>query len=153
MSKLFTFQTKQFIPRSLEEVWEFISSPKNLKEITPSYMGFDIVSESPVDKMYTGIIIAYKVSPMFGIKMNWVTEITHIEDLHYFIDEQRFGPYTFWHHKHFINKVEGGVEMIDILHYKVPFGFIGNIANSLIIKKKLKEIFEYRFKKLEELFK
>lgn len=153
MSKLFTFQTKQFIPRSLEEVWEFISSPKNLKEITPAYMGFDIVSESPVDKMYTGIIIAYKVSPMFGIKMNWVTEITHVEELHYFIDEQRFGPYTFWHHKHFLKEVEGGVEMIDILHYKVPFGFIGNIANRLIIKKKLKEIFDYRFKKLEELFK
>lgn len=153
MSKLFTFQTKQFIPRSLEEVWEFISSPKNLKEITPAYMGFDIVSESPVDKMYTGIIIAYKVSPMFGIKMNWVTEITHVEELHYFIDEQRFGPYTFWHHKHFLKEVEGGVEMIDILLYKVPFGFIGNIANRLIIKKKLKEIFDYRFKKVEELFK
>lgn len=152
MSKLYTFQTKQFIPSELETVWDFISSPKNLKEITPAYMGFDIVSESPVDKMYAGIIIAYKVSPMFGIKMNWVTEITHVEDKQYFVDEQRFGPYTFWHHKHFIKAVDGGVEMTDILHYKVPFGWIGDMVNTLIIRNKLKEIFDFRFKKLDEIF-
>lgn len=152
MSKLYTFQTKQFIPATIDEVWDFISSPKNLKRITPPYMGFDIVSESPVDTMYTGIIVAYKVSPMFGLKMNWVTEITHIEDKHYFIDEQRFGPYTFWHHKHFIKAVAGGVEMTDILHYKVPFGWIGDIVNFLFIRSKLQEIFNFRFKKVEEIF-
>lgn len=152
MSKLYRISFKQTIPSDINTVWEFISSPRNLKHITPSYMGFNITSELDSEKMYPGQIISYKVSPMAGIKMSWVTEITHVKDHAYFVDEQRFGPYTLWHHKHFIKPINGGVEMTDIIDYKVPFGFLGDIANTLFIKKQLKEIFDYRFKKVEELF-
>lgn len=152
MSKLYRLTFKQNIPSDIQTIWNFISSPKNLKLITPPHMGFDIVSELDSDKMYPGQIIAYKVSPIGGIKMNWVTEITHVKDHEYFVDEQRFGPYSLWHHKHFIKPINGGVEMTDIIDYKVPFGFIGDIANSILVKKQLQGIFDYRFKKLEELY-
>ena len=115
-------------------------------------MGFHILSDLSNNKMYPGQIIAYKISPIAGIKMHWVTEITHVMDKNYFVDEQRFGPYTFWHHKHFLKEVPGGVEMIDIVHYKAPFGILGKIANALFISKQLKKIFDYRFKKMEEIF-
>ena len=131
---------------SLEEVWDFISSPVNLKEITPDYMGFDITSTGLPEKMYPGMIISYIVKPMFGIKTTWVTEITQVRDKEYFIDEQRVGPYSIWHHQHHIEPIEGGVLMRDIVSYKPPFGILGNIANSLFIRKKLKEIFSYRTK-------
>lgn len=152
MSKLYRITFKQSIPSNIETVWEFISSPKNLKLITPTHMGFNIVSDMDSDKMYPGQIIAYKVSPIAGVKLNWVTEITHVKDNEYFVDEQRFGPYKLWHHKHFIKAIPGGVEMTDIVDYKVGFGFIGDIANALLVKKQLKLIFDYRFKKVEEIF-
>ena len=152
MSKLYRLTFKQNIPSDIHTIWDFISSPKNLKLITPPHMGFDIVSELDSDKMYPGQIIAYKVSPVGGVKMNWVTEITHVKDHEYFVDEQRFGPYTLWHHKHFIKPIEGGVEMTDIIDYKVPFGFLGDIANIILVKKQLHHIFDYRFKKVEELY-
>lgn len=152
MSAIHTFEATQFIPASLDKVWEFISSPQNLKVITPPYMGFDIVNKLNSETMYPGIIIAYKVSPILGIKMNWVTEITHIEDKHYFVDEQRIGPYSFWHHKHFLREVEGGVEMYDLLHYRAPFGILGRLANRLMIRRKIEEIFAYRYKKVEDIF-
>ncbi len=142
----------QNIPAAIDEVWDFISSPKNLKLITPPYMGFNIITEEETDKMYAGQIIAYKVSPMAGLKITWVTEITHIEEKKYFVDEQRFGPYALWHHKHFIKTINGGVEMKDIVHYKVPFGFLGDIANSILVRKKLKEIFDFRYQKIIEKF-
>ena len=143
---------KQRIPATMEEVWDFISSPANLKDITPSYMGFDITTKNLTEKMYPGMIIGYKVSPVLGIKMWWLTEITHVEHLHRFVDEQRMGPYKMWHHQHTIKEVEGGVEMEDIVTYQPPFGFLGAIANTLLIKGQLKEIFDYRFKAVEERF-
>ena len=146
------FETKQFIKSDLQTVWTFMSSPKNLAKNTPPYMGFHILSDLKNTNMYPGQIISYKVSPIAGIKMRWVTEITHVVHPTYFVDEQRFGPYTFWHHKHFLAEVPGGVEMTDIVHYKVPLGFIGNIINQLFIKAQLKKIFDYRFQKVEELF-
>jgi len=150
---LHKIETTQFIKSDIATIWDFISSPNNLEVITPSYMNFNIVNEKKqFGKMFAGQIIEYTVSPVLGIKLNWVTEITHVENNHYFVDEQRFGPYTFWHHKHFIKQVEGGVEMTDIVHYKLPFGFIGRIVNSLFVKKQLKTIFEYRFNKLNELY-
>ncbi len=150
---LHTLKTTQFIKSDINTIWEFMSAPQNLAKITPSYMGFTIVSDvNDLEKIYAGQIIEYDVTPVLGLKMHWVTEITHVKHLHYFVDEQRFGPYTLWHHKHFLKEVDGGVEMIDIVHYKIPFGFIGKIANALFIKHKLKEIFDYRFKKLEELY-
>ncbi len=147
------FKTTQNLPISLQEAWDFMSSPYNLQKITPEHMGFEIINGVlPTDKMFAGQIIAYYVRPLFGIKMEWVTEITVVDDLKYFIDEQRFGPYKMWHHEHHIKAIEGGVQMDDLIHYKLPYGFIGTIANSLFIKKKLAELFDYRFKKLEALF-
>jgi ligand-binding SRPBCC domain-containing protein len=142
----------QKIPATIEQVWDFISSPANLKKITPEYMGFNITSKMLSDKMYPGMIISYKVSPVLGIKMTWVTEITHVKEKEYFVDEQRVGPYSMWHHEHKIEAIEGGVLMTDIVSYKPPFGFLGSIANSVLIKKQLKEIFDYRIIAVEKLF-
>jgi len=150
---LHVIKTRQLIKSDIDTVWDFISSPANLAVITPQSMGFEIIGEkNENEKMYEGQIIEYFVSPVAGIRMHWVTEITHVKDKEYFVDEQRFGPYSFWHHKHFLKAVDGGVEMTDIVHYKAPFGFLGRIANSIFIKKKLKTIFDYRYNKLEELF-
>ena len=102
--------------------------------------------------MYAGQIIEYKVSPFPGIPLYWMTEITHVEDKKYFVDEQRYGPYSLWHHQHHFKEINGGVEMTDIVHYKIPFWILGDIANSLFVNKQLKTIFDYRFKKVEELF-
>lgn len=149
--KVFRFSSKQKLPISVKEAWEFLSNPKNLKTITPNYMSFDIISGA--DKtMFAGQIIQYKVTPILGIKTIWVTEITHMIENEYFVDEQRFGPYSLWHHKHFIKQINGGVEMEDIIDYKIPFGFIGRMLHPILVKPKLQEIFKYRQAKLIELF-
>ncbi len=149
---LYQFKKEQKVNTSLEELWNFISSPANLKEITPDYMGFNITSQDIPDKMYAGMIISYKVSPLFGINTTWVTEITQVRDQQYFVDEQRVGPYTIWHHQHILEPISNGVLMKDIVSYKPPFGFLGAIANSLIIKSKLNEIFDYRTIAVEKRF-
>ena len=149
---VYTYRKTQLIPTSIDLLWDFISSPLNLKRITPAYMGFDVISKELPEKMYAGMIIAYRVSPLMGIKTTWVTEITHVQELKYFVDEQRVGPYKMWHHQHLIEQVEGGILMTDIIDYQPPFGFFGAIANKMIIKKTLEEIFNYRTKKLEEIF-
>ncbi|MBJ2174625.1 SRPBCC family protein [Aureibaculum sp. A20] len=143
---------EQKINSTIDEIWDFISSPANLKVITPDYMGFDIVSKNLPEKMYPGMIISYKVSPLLGIKTLWVTEITKVRDKKYFVDEQRVGPYSLWHHQHIIEPIENGVLMKDIVSYQPPFGFLGAIANTLIIKNKLKEIFDYRTQAVEKKF-
>ena len=149
--KIYTLHKKQNLPISIHEAWEFLSSPKNLKTITPDYMSFDILTE--IDRpMFPGQIIQYIVTPVLGIKTKWVTEITHVKDKEYFVDEQRFGPYALWHHKHFIKEIQGGVEMEDIIDYKVPMGILGQLVHPIIVKPKLEEIFNYRQKKLIELF-
>ena len=148
----YQFQKQQKINTNIDEIWNFISSPANLKEITPDYMGFDITSKSQAEKMYAGMIISYTVSPILGLKTTWVTEITHIVEKKYFIDEQRVGPYSLWHHQHIIEPIDNGVLMTDIVSYKPPLGFIGAIANFLIIKNKLQDIFEYRTKAIEKRF-
>ncbi len=150
---LHTIETKQVLHCDVQTAWDFLRSPENLAKITPPYMGFHILSDSAsIKEMYPGQIIEYYVTPLAGIKMHWVTEITHVKELSYFVDEQRFGPYALWHHKHFLKAHPLGVEMHDIVHYKAPFGFLGRIANALFLKKKLKEIFAYREKTLEQLF-
>ena len=143
---------EQQIPASIEAVWDFISSPKNLKDITPDYMGFEITSPNLPDKMYEGMIISYKVHPILGIPLTWVTEITHVYDLQFFVDEQRIGPYSLWHHQHHIRPIDGGVHMTDIVTYQPPMAFLGAIANSLFIKKQLESIFDYRFGAIERKF-
>lgn len=149
--KIYTLHKKQNLPISKEEAWNFLSSPKNLKTITPDYMGFNILSGGD-RPMFAGQIIQYIVTPVLGIKTKWVTEITHVKEGDYFVDEQRFGPYALWHHKHFIKEIEGGVEMEDIIDYKVPFGFLGQLVHPFLVKPKLEEIFKYRTQKLEALF-
>lgn len=149
--KLFKLHSKQNLPITSDEAWNFLSDPKNLKAITPDYMGFDITSGADRE-MYPGQIIEYIVSPMFGIKTKWVTEITHVVHKKYFVDEQRFGPYKIWHHKHFINPIENGVEMEDIIHYKLPLGIIGEKVQPWLVKPKLEEIFNYRKQKLIDIF-
>ncbi len=145
------FEYFQFVPASLDVVWDFFSSPSNLSKITPPEMGF-IITSPEQKEMYPGMFITYKVSPAFGIKLNWVTEITQINNRKFFIDEQRQGPYRTWHHEHHFKEVDGGIEMHDILYYAVPFGFIGKWANLFFVKNKVKEIFIYREKKIEKLF-
>ncbi|RRJ89138.1 SRPBCC family protein [Flavobacterium macacae] len=149
--KLYSIHTKQNLPISLEEAWNFIANPKNLEVITPKSMGFKTLSGDDKE-MFAGQIIHYYITPLFGIKLQWVTEITHVEDRKFFVDEQRFGPYAFWHHKHFLKEIEGGVEMEDIVHYKVPMGILGQLVHPFLMKPKLEEIFAFRQKKLVELF-
>ena len=140
------------IKASLVEVWNFIASPVNLKQITPPNMGFDITSENANQEMYPGMIIGYTVKPLLGIKTTWLTEITQVRHHEYFIDEQRIGPYKLWHHEHFIRATEDGVLMTDIVTYQPPFGFVGTIMNKLVIEKRLAEIFDYRTQALEKRF-
>ena len=149
--KIYTLHKKQNLPISVDEAWDFLSDPRNLKTITPDYMGFHILSGAD-RPMFPGQIIQYIVTPVLGIKTKWVTEITHVRDKEYFVDEQRFGPYSLWHHKHFIKPIEGGVEMEDIVDYKIPMSILGQLAHPILVKPKLEEIFNYRTKKLEELF-
>ena len=148
---LYTIHRKQKLPITLREAWDFISDPKNLAVITPDTMGFKTLSGDE-RKMFPGQIIHYTITPMLGIKVQWVTEITHVADKSFFVDEQRYGPYKFWHHKHFLKEIPGGVEMEDIVHYKLPMGFLGRLAHPLLVKPKLEEIFNYREKKLTALF-
>jgi ligand-binding SRPBCC domain-containing protein len=152
MSKIYSIKTVQRIPISLAAAWNFFSSPDNLKEITPNNIGFNIISKHHGNKMYPGQIIEYKVRPILGIPLYWMTEITHVEEKKYFIDEQRYGPYSLWHHQHHFSEIEGGVEMIDIVHYKLPFWFLGDMVNAILVKNQLKKIFDYRYKKVEKLF-
>lgn len=149
--KIYTLQSKQKLPISLNEAWNFLSNPKNLKLITPEYMGFKTLSGDD-RPMFAGQIIQYIVTPLAGIPTKWVTEITHLSDKKYFVDEQRFGPYSLWHHKHFLKEIDGGIEMEDIVDYKLPFGILGQLVHPFLVKPKLTEIFEFRRKKLIELF-
>jgi ligand-binding SRPBCC domain-containing protein len=152
MSRVYSFKTVQPIPVSIEVAWNYFSRPDNLMEITPGDMGFSVQSKHHGDTMYPGQLIEYTVKPLFGIPVYWMTEITHVKELEYFVDEQRFGPYDLWHHQHHFRSIEGGVEMTDIVHYKVPFWFIGDIANALVVKGKLKQIFAFRKAAVEKKF-
>ncbi|MDX1542416.1 MAG: SRPBCC family protein [Christiangramia sp.] len=149
--KIYTLNSLQKLPVSQEKAWNFLSDPKNLKTITPDYMGFEILSGGD-RPMFPGQIIQYIVTPLAGIRTKWVTEITHVREGEYFVDEQRFGPYSLWHHKHFIKPIPGGVEMEDVIDYKLPFGLIGQMTQPILVRPKLQEIFDYRRKKLIELF-
>lgn len=149
--KIYRLHTVQKLPISLDEAWAFFSDPKNLKTITPDYMGFNIISGAE-KQMFSGQIIQYIVTPLLGIKTKWVTEITHVVPQQHFVDEQRFGPYALWHHKHFFKAIEGGIEMEDIVDYKLPMGILGQLVHPFLVKPKLEEIFQYRQQKLIDLF-
>lgn len=149
---LHTVRTEQCIPANLAELWDFISSPSNLKIITPEYMGFEVTTKDLAQTMYPGMIISYKVRPLLNIPMTWVTEITHVEDQKFFVDEQRKGPYKMWHHEHHLEEIPGGVLMTDIVSYIPPMGFLGDIANSVFISNQLREIFNYRRTRLIDIY-
>lgn len=147
-----SFKRVQLIPVSLQKAWDYFSSPANLQSITPADLRFEIISQHHGNSMYAGQIIEYKVRPLLGIPLYWMTEITHVVEERYFIDEQRYGPYSLWHHQHHFKEVAGGVEMTDIIHYKLPLGWLGDLVHPLLVKKKLEDIFRYRYQKVEEMF-
>lgn len=149
---VYTISTKINIPISIEQAWDFLSSASNLQKITPAHMGFEILTKDLPEKVYPGMMIQYNVRPLLNIPMRWVTEITHVDYLRFFVDEQRVGPYRIWHHEHHLKAIPGGVEMHDIVTYQPPFGILGTIANTLFIKSQLKHIFEFREQKMKELF-
>ncbi len=149
-----TLKRVQHLPISLDHAWDFFSNPANLKKISPEHLGFVVHSDPEfIQKTYAGQVITYTVKPILGIPLFWMTEITHVSDRQYFVDEQRVGPYALWHHQHHFKAVEGGVEMTDLVHYRLPLGWLGDIAHALFIKRQVKEIFDYRWKKLEGYFK
>ena len=142
----------QKIPAPLEQVWDFYSNHANLQTITPSYMKFKVISQNHDEKLHSGQIIEYKVRPLLNIPLYWMTEIKNVNPPVYFMDEQRKGPYHTWQHQHFFKAIEGGTEMTDVVLYKNPLGPIGELANLVFVKKKLRKIFEFRFQKMEEIF-
>jgi len=143
---------EQFIPQPLDKVWSFFSRPENLNSMTPETVSFEILSDVAGVEMFPGMIVRYRISPFAGIKMRWVTEITHIGEGKYFIDEQRFGPYAFWHHLHWFEPQGEGVLMKDILHYKVPYGPLGGVVNFILVEPKIEEIFRFRKEAVEKVF-
>lgn len=149
--KIYTLHQKQKLPISLNKAWEFLCNPANLSKLTPKEMNMTIISGAD-RPMYAGQVLQYSVTPLAGIKTKWVSEITQYEDRKYFVDVQLFGPYAFWHHKHFVHEIEGGVEMEDIIDYKVPFGILGQILYPVLVKPKLEAIFSYRRKQMENIF-
>lgn len=149
---VYTLSAEQFLPIDIDKAWKFIADPHNLKLITPDYMQFNVLTKNLPDNVYPGMIIQYKVRPLFNIPLHWVTEITHVEHLKFFVDEQRVGPYRIWHHEHHLRQVPNGVLMTDMVTYQPPMGFLGSIANTLFIKRQLNGIFEYRRKTLNRLF-
>lgn len=149
--KIHRLHTIQRLPISLDEAWAFFSSPRNLRQITPEWLDFQITNEPP-EEMYPGAIVTYTVRPMFKIPVRWTTEITHVEAPYRFVDEQRFGPYSLWHHEHHFRQIEGGVEVEDLIHYALPLGPLGSVAHAVMVRKQLDEIFSYRREVLENLF-
>jgi ligand-binding SRPBCC domain-containing protein len=148
---MYQLKRTQIVKTDLKSCWDFFSSPENLSKITPDSMGFNIRTMVP-EEMYEGLIISYTVKPLLRIPINWVTEITHVKPMEYFVDEQRKGPYKMWHHEHHFREIEGGVEMIDIVSYELPFGFLGKLIHPIVVEKKLNEIFSYRTKVISEFF-
>lgn len=142
----------QLIPIPLDEAWDFFSSPANLEKITPPHLKFRILSKHHGDHAYAGQLIEYTVRPFLGIPLYWMTEITHVQQREYFVDEQRYGPYLLWHHQHHFREVKGGTEMRDLVHYKILPGFLGSLANNLFARNELRKIFDFRFQCIESHF-
>jgi ligand-binding SRPBCC domain-containing protein len=149
--RLHRFTATQFLPVDLGTAWGFFSDPRNLQTMTPPWLNLIPISEVP-QEMHPGLIVTYRVKPVLGIPVTWVTEITHVVDRELFVDEQRSGPYRFWHHQHHFREVGGGIEARDILHYALPLGLAGDLAGGALVKNRVAEIFEYRRLALNELF-
>lgn len=145
-------QRSQQLNCDLETAWEFFSSPYNLSKITPKEMGFVVLSDVKDKKMFKGMEINYTLTPLFGIKTKWKTEITQVDEHKSFTDEQKRGPYKSWKHRHVFIPKENGVLMKDDLIYEMPFGILGKLVHSIIVGKKLQNIFDHRYEVLEILF-
>ncbi|WP_291908253.1 SRPBCC family protein [Chitinophaga sp. CB10] len=152
MGAVYSLSRVQLIPAPLEAVWDYFSAPGNLAAITPSYMRFRVTSAPHQGSIYPGQIITYKVSPVLGVPLTWVTEITHVHPRRFFVDEQRKGPYRMWRHEHHFEEVPGGVSMRDLVHYELPLGVLGTLAHGLFVKKQLEELFLYRTGRIAEVF-
>lgn len=150
--KVYNLKRTQVLPISLAEAWQFFSTPKNLQKITPPHMGFKIRYLSGGEKMYAGQLILYKINIFPGIPVDWATEIAHVVEPYYFVDEQRFGPYALWHHQHHFRQMTDGVEMTDEVNYAIPLGFLGRMANSLFVRRQVEAIFDHRHQVLENYF-
>ena len=146
------YKAEQILPISIEKAWDFFSSPKNLSVITPPSMGFLILSDFQGEGIYEGMLIDYKVRPLLGIPMHWKTEITNVKENHVFTDQQLTGPYKVWRHTHTFTPHEKGVLMTDVIEYKLPFGWLGQIVEKLIVRNKIKSIFDYRKNVLTKIF-
>ena len=152
MSKVYHLKSIQKLPIGIKEAWDFFSNPQNLLQITPPFLNLKVTNEVFSEEVYPGQVMIYTVKPLLGIAMEWMTEITHVETGKMFVDEQRKGPYKLWHHQHHFKAIEGGVEMIDLVHYRLPLGVLGDLGQKWVVRNKLKEIFEYRYNKVNELF-
>ena len=152
MSKIYSLYSRQLIPAPLQKVWQFFSDANNLLNVTPPELNLKVTNEVFGKEAYAGQVMTYKVRPLLNFPLFWMTEITHVQPLQYFVDEQRKGPYKLWHHQHHFKAIEGGVEMIDLVHYRLPFGPLGIIAHSFLVKSELEKIFHFRYHKIIELF-
>ena len=149
--KIYSLQVSQALPISLRMAWDFFSNPSMLAEITPPWLSFRVTSCLP-EKMYAGLIITYQVRPFANIAVNWLSEITHVEEPFLFVDEQRAGPYRLWHHQHTFREIAGGVEITDLVHYALPYGIFGRLLHRIMVATRLREIFDFRQARLEQIF-
>ncbi len=149
---IYRLHRQQWIPASVQDVWAFFSDAQNLAAITPAKMKFRVTSGTLPQQIYPGQIITYRVSPLLGIPLFWMTEITAVQEGKLFVDEQRRGPYSLWHHQHHFEEKDGGVLMTDLVHYEVPLGPLGTVANALIVRKELQTIFDFRARVVAERF-
>jgi ligand-binding SRPBCC domain-containing protein len=148
-----TFKKSLAIAASVEECWAFFSDPQNLARITPPWLAFKILSQSLPAEIYPGLIIRYQVRPLLDIPREWLTEITHVDKPRRFVDEQRHGPYRLWHHEHSFVPFHGNRVLVgDLVTYILPFGWLGNLAHPLFVRRQLNRIFDYRAKAVKEIF-
>jgi ligand-binding SRPBCC domain-containing protein len=149
--KLYTLEREQYLPVDIHTAWGFFSDPRNLCKITPRWMNFTVLTEV-ADMMHPGMLVRYHVHPMGPLPMQWITEITHVQEPYFFVDEQRFGPYLFWHHQHHFTPVEGGVKVNDLVNYALPLGPLGRVIHHCVVQDKLNAIFSYRHIELQRRF-
>jgi ligand-binding SRPBCC domain-containing protein len=149
--KLYRIERSQHLPITIGTAWDFFSDPHNLQQITPVWLDFKITSHIP-DKMHAAMIIPYRLKAIFRLPTTWITEITHVSEPVFFVDEMRYGPFRFWHHQHWFTEKTDGVEMRDAVHYAMKFGLLGQILHNMVIGAKLTEIFDFRQSALNRIF-
>jgi ligand-binding SRPBCC domain-containing protein len=142
---------RQRVAATLEAAWDFFASPSNLARLTPPWLKFELLSPVP-DRMHPGLLIDYRLRPVWGIPVKWTTEILEVEAPHRFLDAQSKGPYRMWRHEHWFREVPGGVEIEDRVDYALPWGALGEPAHVYMVRPRLGSIFEFRRRTVEEIF-